>query len=122
MLMFGYDANYLSRVMKKSTFCIYAETKTQISCAIIADLYFRDIHVDNKISLFFLDAKFQVSRPGAVGHAIDPRVWHILSWKNNFPPPLIQEELVVSYWRKNGHLILVNCLRKACPGTGWLSN
>ena len=30
--------------------------------------------------------------------AIDPRVEHILSWKNNFPLPLIQEELVVSYW------------------------
>ena len=24
--------------------------------------------------------------------------------------PLIQEEQVVSYWRKNGHLILINCL------------
>ena len=28
-----------------------------------------------------------------------------------------QEEQVVSYWEKNGHLILVNCLREACPGT-----
>ena len=41
--------------------------------------------------------------------------------KNNFPLPLIQEELVVNYWRKNGHLILVNCLREACPGTVWVS-
>ena len=37
-------------------------------------------------------------------------VWHILSWKNNFPLTLIQEELVISYWQKSGHLILVNCL------------
>ena len=44
------------------------------------------------------------------------------SWKNNFPLSLIQEELVVSYWRKNGYLILVNCLREACPGTVWLGN
>ena len=49
------------------------------------------------------------------GPAIDPRVRHILSWKNNFPLSLIQEELVVSYWQKNGHLILVNCLREAYP-------
>ena len=27
--------------------------------------------------------------------------------------PLIQEEQVVSYWRKNMHLKLVNCLRRA---------
>ena len=33
------------------------------------------------------------------------------------PLPLIQEELVVSYWRKNGNFILVNCTREACPGT-----
>ena len=30
---------------------------------------------------------------------------------------LFQEELVVSYMRKNGHLQLVNCLRKGFPGT-----
>ena len=53
---------------------------------------------------------------------IDPRFWHSLLWKNNFPFPLIQEELVVSYWRKNGHLILVNCFREAWPGTVWLGN
>ena len=41
---------------------------------------------------------------------------HIPPWKNNFPLLLIQEELVASYWPKNGCLILVNCLRKACPG------
>ena len=54
--------------------------------------------------------------------AKDHRFRHILSWKNNFPLPLIQEELGVSYRRKNGHLILVNCLREDCPGTVWLSN
>ena len=45
----------------------------------------------------------------------DPRVRHILLWKNDFLP-LIQEELVVSNWRKNGHLILVNCIREAASG------
>ena len=34
--------------------------------------------------------------------------------------PLIQEELV-SYWQKNGHLILVNCLQEAFFVTLWLS-
>ena len=42
--------------------------------------------------------------------------------KHSFPLPLIQEEQVVSYWQKNGHLILVYCLREACPGTVWISN
>ena len=42
--------------------------------------------------------------------------------ENNFSLPLIQEELVFSYWRKNGHLILVNCLLEACTGTVWLGN
>ena len=36
---------------------------------------------------------------------------------SRFTNLLIQEERVVSYWRKNGHFILVNCLWKACPGT-----
>ena len=54
------------------------------------------------------------------GPAMDSHVWHILLWKNNFPHLLIQVELVVSYWQKNGHLILVNCLGEACPGTVWL--
>ena len=31
---------------------------------------------------------------------------------HNFPLPLIKEEQVISYWQKNGHLILVNCLRQ----------
>ena len=44
--------------------------------------------------------------PSQAAPAIDPRARHILSWKNNFPLLLIQEELVVSYWRKKGHLIL----------------
>ena len=39
---------------------------------------------------------------------------------NVFSLPLIQGEQV--NWRKNGHLILINCLREACPGTVWLSN
>ena len=52
---------------------------------------------------------------------IDPRVRHIFI-EIFSPLPLIQEEQVVSYWRKNGHLILVNCLWEACPGTVWLSN
>ena len=38
---------------------------------------------------------------------IDPCVRHILLWKNNCPLQPIQEELVVSYWLKNGHLILL---------------
>ena len=41
---------------------------------------------------------------------------------HNLPVPLIQEELVFSYWQKNGHLILVNCLQEACPGSVWLCN
>ena len=49
-----------------------------------------------------------VSASQASGPAIDHRVPLILSWKNNFPLPLIQEELVDSNCRKNGHLILVN--------------
>ena len=53
--------------------------------------------------------------------AIDPPVRQFFSWKNNLPLPLIQEEQVVSHWRKNGGLILVNCLRQACPGIVWLS-
>ena len=39
------------------------------------------------------------------------------SCMENFPLPLIQEEQVVSYLRKYGHLMLVNCLREACIGT-----
>ena len=39
-----------------------------------------------------------------------------------FRHTLIQEEQVVRYWRKNGHLILVNCLYEASLGTVWLSN
>ena len=31
--------------------------------------------------------------------------------ENSFPLPLIQKEHVVRYWRKNGHLMLVNCLQ-----------
>ena len=34
------------------------------------------------------------------GPAIDARVRDILSWKNNFPLLLIQEELVVSYCKR----------------------
>ena len=45
------------------------------------------------------------------------RVRHILSLKNNIP----QEQQVVSYWRKNGRLILIKCLSEACPGTVCLS-
>ena len=37
--------------------------------------------------------------------------------ENLFPLPLIQEKQVVSYWQKNGHQILVNCLWEARPGT-----
>ena len=39
----------------------------------------------------------------------------------HFPLSLIQAEQDVSYWLKNVQLILVNCLREACPGTLWLS-
>ena len=35
------------------------------------------------------------------------RLRHLLSWKNNFTLLMIQEEEVVSYWSKNGHLIQV---------------
>ena len=38
------------------------------------------------------------------------------------PLLLMQEDIVVNYWRKNWHLILVNFLREACPETVWLSN
>ena len=41
--------------------------------------------------------------------------------ENLLPLPMIQEEQYVGYWRKNGHLILVNCLQEACLGTVWLS-
>ena len=43
--------------------------------------------------------------------------WSILLWKNNFPLPLIKEEQVVSYWRNNGHFLLVKYLRPACSVT-----
>ena len=36
--------------------------------------------------------------------------------------PLIQEEQVVSYWRKNMHFKLLNCPRRASKVTLWLSN
>ena len=55
---------------------------------------------------------------------IDPRVLSNVPFfreKTNFPLPLNQEELVASYWRQNRQLILVNCLREACPGTVWSS-
>ena len=48
---------------------------------------------------------------------INPCVHHNLSWKF-FLLLLIQEDQVV---RKNGHLILVNCLWEAYPETVWLS-
>ena len=67
-------------------------------------------------------ARSVIVRFASNGRAIDPPVQYIFSLKNNFPLPLIQEELVVSYWRKNGHLILVNCPQGACTGTEWLSN
>ena len=35
---------------------------------------------------------------------------------------LIQEEQVVSFWRKNMHLKMVNCHRRASTVTLWLSN
>ena len=50
---------------------------------------------------------------GSRGPEIDPRVRHILSWKKKILHQLIQKEKVVGYWQNNGHLILVNCLRKA---------
>ena len=54
-------------------------------------------------------------------HASDPEIepscQNILLWKIYSPILLIQEELVVSFWEKNGHEILVNCLWEACPGT-----
>ena len=36
--------------------------------------------------------------------------------EKKLPLLLIQEEQVVSYWQKNGHFLLVNCLQEACPG------
>ena len=60
---------------------------------------------------------------GAVARLVAcPLPQHILLRKtnlnNNFPLPLIQEELIVSYLGKNGHLILVNWLRQE----HWLGN
>ena len=43
------------------------------------------------------------SASNASGPEIDPRVRHILSCKMYFPLPLIQEQQVVGFWRKNGH-------------------
>ena len=34
---------------------------------------------------------------------------------------VIQKEQVVSYWPKNGHIILVNYIGEASPGTVWLN-
>ena len=58
----------------------------------------------------------RLSASYASGPEIDPCVRHIFSWKI-FPLHLIQEEQVVSYWRMNGHMILVNWLWEACPGS-----
>ena len=55
------------------------------------------------------------------GPEIDPPVKQILLWKK-FRLPLIRKEHVVSYWQKNGHLLLVNYFQESCPGTVWLSN
>ena len=51
---------------------------------------------------------------------IDSRVKHILSWRF-YPLSLIQEEQDAIYLQKNGHLILVYCLRESCPGVVWLN-
>ena len=50
----------------------------------------------------------------------DPRMTRMsgtLNCVEFFPLLMIEEEQVVSYWKKNGLSILVNCLREACPGT-----
>ena len=92
-----------------------------------------DLKIDKKLLLkidknfWFLCQKTKIDYQRldftqAVVPRVDTRFRHILSWNSNFPLPLIQEELVISYWQKNGHLILVNCFWEACPGTVWLSN
>ena len=55
-----------------------------------------------------------IDLPGAVALSV---AFPLRGKKN--PLPLIQEEQVVVYWLKNGHLILLNCLWEACPGTVW---
>ena len=49
-----------------------------------------------------------VSASFASGAEIEPRVRHVF-FVENVPLPLIQEEQAFSFFRKNEHLILVNC-------------
>ena len=62
----------------------------------------------------------KVSTMKAISPKTDPRIRHILSWRKISSPA----NSIVGYWRKNRHLILVNCHREAWsgwPGTLWLS-
>ena len=90
---------------------------THMTCISDLDTNFAQNH--NTAKLIRKDQFHLIAIPGAVARSV---ACPLCTWKNNFPRPLIQEEQVVSYWRKNGPLILVNCLREACPGTVWLSN
>ena len=53
---------YLSRVMRKPDFCIYAKTKTQISCVVTAQLISAFVFAIRIVqSLYYLNAKFKAS-------------------------------------------------------------
>ena len=76
----------------------------------------------------------KIFRPGAVARSVEcpirlqavrsrsSRLAHSFIIMYIFPLPLIQEERIVSYRRKNGHYIRVNFLREACQGRMWLSS
>ena len=53
---------------------------------------------------------------------MDPRVLTHSVMDTFLPLLLIQEKQVVSYWQKNGHKVLVNCLWEACPESVWLGD
>ena len=63
-----------------------------MSVAYVDDLLRPQVHL---LIIFLIELLVSLS--------FDPPFRYILSWKNNFPLQLIQEELVVSYWQKNGH-------------------
>ena len=99
-----------------------AKTKVQISCAVTVQLIcvfvfayaksrFSHNEAQSKDNVCQISIKNKsghgslvgsVSASSASGPEIDPHIWHILSWKIYFLL-LIQEELVVSFWPKNGH-------------------
>ena len=72
----------------------------------------------------------QNSKPGSkspsvtgIAQVLEKKLWSGTFFGEFFSPlSLIKEEQVVSYWRKNGHFILISCLWGTFQGTVWLRN